>query len=306
MPFTYLLDKLNAAEVQRDPFPHVYVEDFLDQDDFEAVMGSPDITLPPAANVDELFSALDDSGYQPIEFPGCTKSRAEYAAWLEAAVKPTDTHAACEGKGMAVRCTDLRSDAVRSLDSFFRSPELRDLLRRKFGITTPTQLDCGLQKYLNGYEISPHPDIRQKALTWMFNVNPGGNTEEKDYHTHYMTLRPEWNFIQKFWRDTPEAETCWLPWQWCETQARQRANNSIVVFSPRHDTLHAVRAHYDHLPAQRTQFYGNLWYKPHRLPFRPEFEDFADGTTPTLPRSGRVKSAAVRFKRPLANWAPAR
>ncbi|OMC12899.1 hypothetical protein [Mycobacterium sp. SP-6446] len=306
MSFTYLLEKLDAAAICSEPFPHVYLENFLDQHDFEAVVSSPDITLAPAANVDELFSRLEAVSYQPVQFPGCTKSRAEYVAWLETAVKPKGTHAACEGKGMALRCTSPRSEPVRSLDAFFRSPDFRHLLNEKFGITAPTQLDCGLQKYLNGYEISPHPDIRQKALTWMLNVNPGSNTEANDYHTHYMTFRPEWDFIRRFWRDTTDAETCWVPWQWCETRKRQTANNSIVVFSPRHDTLHAIRARYDHLPAQRTQFYGNLWYKPRLRPFRPEFQDFANGFAPAPPRNNPVKSAGLRLFGQLVGWTPAR
>ena len=308
MSFTYLLDKLDSAEILGDPFPHVHIDNFLDQDDFAAVVSAPDIALSPAANVDGLFSNLDAAGYEPIEFPGCTKSRSEYIAWLESAVKPKDTHAACEGKGMAMRCTKLRSEAVRSLDAFFRSPELREVLTGKFGITAPAQLDCGLQKYLNGYEISPHPDIRSKALTWMLNVNPGSNTEAHDYHTNYMTFRPEWDFIREFWKDTPDAETCWVPWQWCETRKRQNSNNSVVVFAPRYDTLHAVRAHYDHLPAQRTQFYGNLWYKPNPFSFRPEFQDFAHGSIPTQsrPRGGLMKSAAIRLRGQLVGWTPPR
>lgn len=307
MAFEYLLDKLESAVIDSDPFPHVRINDFLDDEDFHKVVGSPDITLPAAPDAHSLFATLDEASYRPIEFPGCTKSRSEYVAWLESAVKPKDTHAACEGKGMALRCTKPQSEAVRSLDAFFQSPEVRDLLARKFGVTAPTTFDCGLQKYLNGYEISPHPDIRQKALTWMLNVNPGDNTEVEDYHTHYMTFRPEWDFVRTFWRDTPQAETCWVPWQWCETQKRQDANNSIVIFSPRHDTLHAVRAHYDHLPAQRTQFYGNLWYKPRSLPFKPQFQDFADGAPPDLTRAGLdLKSVLYRIKSRFFGWGPTR
>ncbi|WP_051574561.1 hypothetical protein [Mycobacterium sp. URHB0044] len=305
--FTYLLDKFEAAEIPNDPFPHVYIDNLLSEADFAAVVQSPDVTLPQAANVDAMFSSLDAASYQPIEFPGCTKSRQEYVQWLETAVKPKNTHAACEGKGMALRCATPQSDAVRSLDAFFQSPEWSELLIAKFGVSAPTVLDCGLQKYLNGYEISPHPDIRQKALTWMLNVNPG-QSDDADYHTHYMTLKPEWSFVADFWRDNPDAETCWIPWAWCDTQKRQTANNSIVIFSPRHDTLHAVRAHYDHLPAQRTQFYGNLWYKPAPLTFRPQFQDFAGGSAPVLSRSGGyvLKSATSRIRSRLMGWAPAR
>jgi hypothetical protein len=306
--FTYLLDKLETATIQNDPFPHIYIDDFLAEGDFEAVLTSGDITLPKAANVNDLFATLDEAGYQPIEFPGCTKSRAEYIDWLESAVKPKDTHAACEGKGMALRCAKPRSEPVQALNEFFQSPALRELLANRFGVTAPTTLDCGLQKYLHGYEISPHPDIRQKALTWMLNVNPGTSPEANDYHTHYLTFKTEWAFIGQFWKDNPDAETCWIPWDWCQTQKRQPANNSIVIFAPRHDTIHAIRAHYDHLPAQRTQFYGNLWYQPLPLPFTPQFTDFADGSVPTVQhRAGQsIKSAAHRIKNRLSEWSPAR
>lgn len=306
MSLTYLLDKLAAAEISSDPFPHIYIENFLEDNDFEAVVGSPEISLPPASTIHELFSALDAADYKAIEFPGCTKSRADYIAWVESKVKLKGIHGACEGKGMAMRCDQPQSEAVKSLDAFFQTRELRELLAKKFGVTEPTQLDCGLQKYLNGYEISPHPDIRQKALTWMLNVNPGDNTEALDYHTHYMTFRPEWDFVRRFWQDTPDAETCWVPWQWCETQKRQTANNSIVVFSPRYDTLHAIRAHYDHLPAQRTQFYGNLWYKPQRLTSRPQYRDFENGSAPKSSRAGLVKSTADRLRAQLVGWTPTR
>ena len=33
------------------------------------------------------------------------------------------------------------------------------------------------------------------------------------------------------------------------------------MFSPSCSTIHAVKADYNHLLGQRTQLYGNLWYK---------------------------------------------
>ena len=32
----------------------------------------------------------------------------------------------------------------------------------------------------------------------MLNVNPGSDTEGQDYHTHYMTFEPQWDFIRQF------------------------------------------------------------------------------------------------------------
>ena len=45
------------------------------------------------------------------------------------------------------------------------------------------------------------------------------------------------------------------------TEFIQKKNNSIVIFSPSDDTIHAVKANYQHLNGQRTQVYGNFWYK---------------------------------------------
>lgn len=66
---------------------------------------------------------------------------------------------------------------------------------------------------------------------------------------------------QRTWETDFTRDRGWVSWDWCETVLQQRANNSLVVFSPASDTLHAVRARYDHLWTQRTQCYGNLWYK---------------------------------------------
>lgn len=121
--------------------------------------------------------------------------------------------------------------------------------------------DAGLQKYLVGYEISPHPDIRRKALTYMVNINTGENRETQDHHTRYLRLRDAYRYVQAYWegqiRSTTGAE---VPWGWCESEQVQTRNNNLVIFSPGSDTLHAIRARYDPLVYQRTQRYGNSWY----------------------------------------------
>ncbi|MEU0466608.1 hypothetical protein ABZ215_21610 [Amycolatopsis sp. NPDC006131] len=122
------------------------------------------------------------------------------------------------------------------------------------------RVDAGVQKCLRGYDISPQPDIRSKALTYMLNLNPSVESEQMNHHTHYMKLRDQWWFIGEFWRYNQDVERCWLLWGWCETVKQQTHNNSIVIFKPADDTFHAVKADYDHLLSRRTQAYGNLWY----------------------------------------------
>jgi len=34
----------------------------------------------------------------------------------------------------------------------------------------------------------------------------------------------------------------------------------LVMFPPTNQTMHAVKASYNHLSSQRTQLYGNLWF----------------------------------------------
>jgi hypothetical protein len=166
------------------------------------------------------------------------------------------------GFGITLRLLEPKTDVVRRLKSFLEREELNRALAEKFGIPfEETRADNGIQKYLDGYEISPHPDVRRKALTFMVNINPHQDSEELNHHTHYLTFKDRYRYVREFWARNPNLERSWVPWTWCETVAVQTDNNSIVLFSPADDTMHAVKASYDHLKAQRTQLYGNLWYK---------------------------------------------
>ena len=67
-----------------------------------------------------------------------------------------------------------------------------------------------------------------------------------------------------------------MPWFCAETIKQQKKKNSIVVFSPSDDTLHGVKTNYDHLSTQRTQLYGNLWYKNSSTKHHLEWEDLVN------------------------------
>ena len=86
------------------------------------------------------------------------------------------------------------------------------------------------------------------------------SSESLPIHTHLMRFKNDKKFINEFWKYNREIDTDWVPWEWCETEKETRKNNSLVMFAPSHDTLHAVKLRYDHLNFQRTQLYGNLWY----------------------------------------------
>lgn len=283
--FDYLIDKIQTAPFSEYPFRHVQIDGFLSPGHFAGLTGDPQIAFPPMRDARALLDHLRETGYRIIPFPGCVESPREYLDWLEGR-KPARTHAATEGFGIVHRLVEARSALVEEFAGFLVSPAFQRALTEKFGLSGELEVDAGIQKYLHGYEISPHPDIRRKALTWMLNINPHDGSEDMEFHTHFLRLKPQWAFISAFWEGNPDVERDWLPWSWCETVKRHRANNSIVVFAPSNDTIHAVKARYDHLATQRTQMYGNLWYPARKLA-RVDYGRFAIGDD-ALRRQQRV------------------
>lgn len=260
--FAYVLEKIEKARFTDLPFRHLRIDDLFSQEDFLSFTGASEVKLERQSSDGELLDTLSDRGFEIIDFPGCFNRREDYLRWRKSRRGQRSVSSTCEGKGLAVRLKSPKSKAVVDLNHFLQSESLQDSLRRKFDLETCSlSYDAGIQKYLDGYEISPHPDIRRKALTFMVNINPGVGSESSEFHTHYLRFRPEYDYIRHFWEHNAFVERCWVPWDWCETISLQQLNNSMVVFAPAHDTLHAVKARYDHLESQRTQLYGNFWFE---------------------------------------------
>jgi hypothetical protein len=215
---------------------------------------------------------LIKKGFKPIPFPGCVTDIQKYISWHQKD-KNVDHHTACEGFGMALRLYEFPSTILQELNEFLVSEEFNRAIAVKFGVNFDDCVtDGGIQKYLDGYEISPHPDIRKKAATFMVNINPSSKSEECNHHTHYLKLKNSYAYIEAFWSGNPKIDRAWVPWDWAETIKQQKKNNSIVLFSPSNDTLHGVKASYNHLETQRTQLYGNIWYKESKVDKNLEWE----------------------------------
>lgn len=257
-----IIGKIQDAAIIEEPFKHLEIHDLLDEETFQELINSRAIKVPEVKNLGELDSQLRERSFAIIEFPGCFSNISDYK---KSRNKDLNIKLPVEGMGLVYRLYKLDGIIKRIMD-VFESREFHDALCEKFNVTeTELTYDGGVQKYLDGYEISPHPDIRRKALTWMYNMNPINLSEEFDYHTHLCALRKEFSFVSEFWRGNASSERCWLPWDWCETVKETRLNNSLTIFSPNNESLHAVRARYDHLKTQRTQIYGNLWYAEQKL-----------------------------------------
>lgn len=278
--FSYLIEKIEAADFSEFPFRHIYLDDFFSPADFAEITTAPEIALSPAESDAHLFSLLFERGYKIIDFPGCITDQDRYIRWhAEKKIVNTVTNTACEGFGVTLRLIAPKTPFISELKEFLSSDRFQTAAAAKFGISSAdVYADNGIQKYLDGYEISPHPDVRKKALTYMVNINPHRNSEELDHHTHYLKFRDQYRYIENFWQHNPDVDRCWFPWGWCESKSIQTRNNSIVLFSPSNNTMHGVKTNYDHLPAQRTQLYGNLWY--HNVAFQtdyPGWEDYVIG-----------------------------
>jgi hypothetical protein len=277
--FDYLLNKIRESDFSLDPFKHVEIRNFFSKEDFQEITTAKEISTS-GSNDPALIDHLLETGYRIINFPGCVTEADRYIQWH--ASKHSDAtanrHDTCEGFGMVLRLIEPKTNILVSLNEFLKSDVWNACLAEKFDLDLEfCTRDCGLQKYLDGYEISPHPDVTRKALTYMVNINNGQHSESRTIHTHFLKMKPEWAYITEYWKGNPRSNRCWVPWDWCETIKRQTDNNSIVIFAPGPSTMHAVHADYDHLEIQRTQLYGNLWLNKVEVDIEPVWQDHLVG-----------------------------
>lgn len=274
--FGYILDRIEKADFTEYPFKHLEITNFFNDADFEEIINCKAIALESLLSDEDLFKSLFSCGYKVINFPGATTNYKDYLRWHKTKSKKNDWNdPACEGFGVVLRLHELNWPILKDLDYFFSSEGFKTCLSDKFGISRAYNYDWGIQKYLDGYEISPHPDSRLKALTFMVNINPSLCSENNFHHTEYLRFSDEFSYVGDYWRGNPKSERCWVPWDWCKSIKAQNKNNSIVIFSPSNDTLHAVKANYDHLQYQRTQIYGNFWYDAaFPMDAAPDWENF--------------------------------
>jgi hypothetical protein len=270
--YNYLLKKIRETDFSTKPFKHLYIENFFNEKDFSDIINSPQINLPVVNSDRELYNSLKKNGYGIISFPGTSTNFNEYESWHKSKKDSNLASETTTSFGIVFRLEKPES-SIKELFDFIGSDIFNNTISEKFEIDQSSLTsDNGIQKYLDGYEISPHPDIKKKALTFMVNINP--NYKNQEYNTHYLKFKDKWKYVQEFWKYNDNFDRCWVPWDWCKTEKIQKANNSIVIFSPSEETMHAIRANYDHFTSQRTQLYGNLWYDEINITNKPEWENY--------------------------------
>lgn len=267
--FNYLIDKIYNANFLSEPFKFIYLENFFKEEHFNEIINARQIDTPDFKNSEQLINELiHQYKYYPQQFPGCVTDVNQYLKWIgtrqiQKGIK--ENQELLEGFGLALRLKDYQSTILKELIDFFNSTEFHNCLKEKFEKTDFTTVETAIQKYLTGYEISPHPDIRRKCLTYMININPSDQSEKTNLHTYFMSLNEDKKWIYDYWKNNTNVDRCWIPWKWAKPVFNQRKNNSITIFAPDNNTIHAVKLDYDHCKFQRTQFYGNLWYSKYNF-----------------------------------------
>ena len=262
--FDYLIEKIEKAEFIDTPFPHLDIQDFLSEEHFNLILNQEQIHFDPVETDQQLHDKLLDTGWIIHHHAGCVGSWTEYLAYKNGLAQYTAPEPV-QGAGITFRLKKYADPTIQALVEWMNGDEFHDALRKKFDFEEgqDTKILSAIQKNLSHYEISPHPDIRQKALTYLLNINRDETIDAADCHTHLLEFKPEYKYIQDIWTTRKDLNTCWVPWDWCNTVKRTNVNNSIVIFKPAVNppTLHGIKLDFDHLQYQRTQIYGNLVYK---------------------------------------------
>ncbi len=273
--FQYLNKKVINAEFKTEPYKHIYIENFLSEKHFEELISDPQVAISGKSD-EELLENLKKAGWVARPFGGSTINEKAYLNWHKNKKNGFRNQTTCSGFGMTYKlCSPSKNKITNELMKFFSKGSFYETLRKKFKIKKQEfRIDAGFQKYLDGYELSPHPDVRAKAITFMLSTHPSADAINNSHHTSYLKLKPEYEFISTFWKNNKKLDRSWLPWHWFKEEFLQTENNSIVIFSPNDYSFHGIKANYNHLNYQRSNFYGNLWFEDEtKLPM-PQWEDF--------------------------------
>ena len=274
--FKYLGERIIDEPWSFEPFPHLVLENFLNKEHFDIVVNNDQIHFEEQLNTQRLMQTLITKDYKVQDFPGCTISSGQYLLNLmnndfgnnsygynysKSGMKVIELHSACEAYGITYRLHKIKNDTIKELVAYMNSEHFHNSIKKKFEVVHSTTIVSAIQKNLTKYEISPHPDIRQKCMTYLLNINKDDSVEKEDVHTHLLQFKESKKFLYEYWEKCIDVDRFWVPWDWCDTKKIIRKNNCMVMFKTSNDTLHGIKMDYDHLKWQRTQIYGNLMYK---------------------------------------------
>ena len=235
---------------------------FLNKDHFELIVNHDQIHFDECKDVKELINELKKRHYEIQSFPGCSTDLNDYLDRLKKDIWSNDRNGTpIKSFGITLRLKKYLNARIESIVNFLSGHQFEAALKKKFSITQETYGITAIQKNLSKYEITPHPDTRRKAMTYLLNINKGDFVEDYNVHTHLLKFKKDYEKIYQIWKEKTSYDRCWVPWDLCKSVKTIKKNNTIVIFPTTNKSLHAVKMDYPHCKFQRTQIYGNLMYK---------------------------------------------
>lgn len=301
--FSYLSNKVREADFSTDPFRHIIIDKFFKDEHFDRIVNSEQIKTPRYSSHRDVVNGLVSMGYEPQPFPGSITNIEKYLEFTNGETafdrNLIDGYGkyVIEGYGLTMRLNKCTDAFLNELIEYLNGAEFQTALKSKFAIDEPVEIETAYQKNLMHYEISPHCDTSKKALTYMVNIYNVDDCSNRDMHTHLLRFKPQYRYLYEVWKYN-EFDPIWVPWQWCETVKKTRTNNSISIFRPSFDTLHAVKITEPHFSHQRNQIYGNLWYPSSKKKGDRSWQQL-DLINDSRPCHGRFRKSAVLFAKAL-------
>tara|TARA_B100000287_G_C20640758_1_gene783369 strand:- start:1110 stop:1940 length:831 start_codon:yes stop_codon:yes gene_type:complete len=259
--FSYISEKIINAPFFEYPCKHLEINNFLNDEHLNIILNDKQIHFEETSSTKHLLDRLNELNYKVQKFPGCISNPDEYLRLLNSGeLGNIKFDTPVESYGITYRLDEYRNNFIKDLISYMNGKEFKESLEEKFKITRKSDIISAIQKNLTRYEISPHPDIKEKCLTYLLNINKDDSVENCNVHTFLLRFKDEYKHIPEIWENRIDIDRCWVPWSWCEKVKTISKNNTLVMFQPSNDTLHAIKLDYNHNKFQRTQIYGNLMY----------------------------------------------
>ena len=196
MEFNYIIEKIKSSKIIEYPFPHLDIENFLSKEHLELIINEKQIHFEKKTNNDEVYKELIENGWKIQDFPGCITNWNDYKKYIENDKNKEFIYEnPIENVGITFRLHNYKNIMIKNLIEFMNSNKFHETLREKFNINRETSIISAIQKNLSGYEISPHPDIRQKCLTYLLNINNNSEIEYLDCNTHLLEFKNEYKSL---------------------------------------------------------------------------------------------------------------
>lgn len=230
----YLLNKINNVNVIQEPFPHIIISNFFNDDDLNNILNN--------ININKLSDI--NSKYEKTYYPGAINKK------INLLKRPS-------GKGLVYSLKRNILQNNSSLIYFLDSDKLKEVLFNKFNKKNIDGWNVyQINKDLNGYEISPHPDVTGKVITYQINLTNTNYLNNYNLSTKLHKIKPEYkNKIEELKKKETRP---WGKWEWFDEGIHiPYIKNTFFAFAPSDNTYHSVKLeNYPQDNFQRTMLRG--------------------------------------------------